>query len=70
MQRGDDREVILGWYRQNLMEEAVGHSLELRQANTSISKQGVVRGIHFAGIPAGQVKYLAATRGAVLDFVI
>lgn len=68
--RGDDRGVFLEWYRFDILEEAIGHSLTLRQANTSVSKKGVVRGIHFADIPPGQAKYVTATRGAVLDFVI
>jgi dTDP-4-dehydrorhamnose 3,5-epimerase len=68
--RGDDRGVFLEWYRHDLMEETVGHSLNLRQANTSISKRGVVRGIHYADIPRGQAKYVTATYGTVLDYVI
>ena len=70
VQRGDDRGVFLEWYRHDLLEEAVGHSLDLRQANTSVSKRGVVRGIHFADIPPGQAKYVTATHGAVLDYVV
>ena len=31
---------------------------------------GVVRGIHFADVPRGQAKYVTATHGAVLDYVI
>lgn len=68
--RNDDRGVFLEWYRHDLMEQAVGHSLNLRQANTSVSKKGVVRGIHFADIPPGQAKYVAVTHGAVLDYVV
>jgi len=68
--RADDRGVFLEWYRFDLLEAAVGHSLDLRQANTSVSKRGVVRGIHFADIPPGQAKYVTATRGAVIDYVI
>ena len=70
LQRGDDRGVFLEWYRHDLLEEAVGHSLDLRQANTSVSKKGVVRGIHFADIPPGQAKYVTVAHGAVLDFVV
>jgi dTDP-4-dehydrorhamnose 3,5-epimerase len=70
IQRADDRGVFLEWYRHDLLEQAVGHSLDLRQANTSTSRKGVVRGIHFADIPPGQAKYVTATHGAVLDFVI
>lgn len=69
-QFGDDRGVFLEWYRFDRLEEAVGHPLSLAQANTSVSKRGVVRGIHFADIPPSQAKYVTATRGAVLDFVI
>lgn len=70
VQRRDDRGVFLEWYRHDLLEEAVGHSLDLRQANISVSKKGVVRGIHFADIPPGQAKYVTVAHGAVLDFVV
>ncbi|ROS61809.1 dTDP-4-dehydrorhamnose 3,5-epimerase [Frigoribacterium sp. PhB160] len=69
-QFGDDRGVFLEWYRFDRLAEAVGHSIDLRQANTSVSKRGVVRGIHFADVPRGQAKYVTATHGAVLDYVI
>lgn len=69
-QFGDDRGVFLEWYRFDKLAEAVGHSIDLRQANTSVSKRGVVRGIHFADVPLGQAKYVTATHGAVLDYVI
>ncbi|WP_353828587.1 dTDP-4-dehydrorhamnose 3,5-epimerase family protein [Agromyces sp. SYSU T0242] len=69
-QFGDDRGVFLEWYRFDRLEEAIGHPLSLAQANTSVSKRGVVRGIHFADIPPSQAKYVTATRGAVLDFVV
>lgn len=70
LQRGDDRGVFLEWYRFDKLAEVTGHPIALRQANTSVSKRGVVRGIHFADIPPGQAKYVTATRGAVLDYVI
>ena len=70
MVRGDDRGVFLEWYRFDRLQEVVGHPLSLRQANTSVSKRGVVRGIHFADIPPGQAKYVTAMHGAVLDFII
>jgi dTDP-4-dehydrorhamnose 3,5-epimerase len=70
IQRADDRGVFLEWYRFDLLAEAVGHPLNLRQANTSVSKKGVVRGIHFADLPPGQAKYVTVTHGAVIDFVI
>lgn len=70
IQRSDERGVFLEWYRFDLLAEAVGHPLDLRQANTSVSKKGVVRGIHFADVPRGQAKYVTVTHGAVLDYVV
>ncbi|MBD8658992.1 dTDP-4-dehydrorhamnose 3,5-epimerase family protein [Frigoribacterium sp. CFBP 8754] len=69
-QFGDDRGVFLEWYRFDRLAEVVGHSVDLRQANTSVSRKGVVRGIHFADVPLGQAKYVTATHGAVLDYVV
>jgi dTDP-4-dehydrorhamnose 3,5-epimerase len=70
VQWADDRGVFLEWYRFDKLERVVGHPLNLRQANTSVSKRGVVRGIHFADIPPGQAKYVTVTHGAVIDYVI
>ena len=70
LQRADDRGVFLEWYRFDRLEETIGHPLTLRQANTSVSRKGVVRGIHFADVPRGQAKYVTVTHGAVLDYVV
>jgi len=69
-QFADDRGVFLEWYRFDRLEQTIGHPLNLAQANTSVSKRGSVRGIHFADVPPSQAKYVTATHGAVLDFVI
>ncbi len=68
--RTDERGSFMEWYRHDLLEDAVGHSLDLRQANTSVSARGVLRGIHFADIPVGQAKYVTVPHGAVLDYVV
>lgn len=70
IQRADDRGIFLEWYRFDALADAIGHSLDLRQANTSVSKRGVVRGIHYADVPRGQAKYVTVTQGAVLDYAI
>jgi dTDP-4-dehydrorhamnose 3,5-epimerase len=69
-QHADDRGLFTEWYRFDRLEEAVGHRLDLRQGNLSVSRRGSVRGIHFADIPPSQAKYVMAPYGAVLDFVI
>ena len=57
-------------YRFDALAEAVGHAIDVRQVNTSVSRKGVVRGIHFADVPRGQAKYVTATRGAIMDYCI
>lgn len=66
----DERGRFLEWYRFEPLEEAVGHRLDLRQANTSVSARGVARGIHYALVPPGQAKFVTAVHGAVLDFIV
>ena len=66
----DDRGVFMEWYRFGRFAEVVGHPIDLRQGNLSVSKKGVVRGIHFADVPRGQAKYVSTVHGAVLDFVV
>lgn len=69
-QFGDPRGVFLEWFKSSVFEEVVGHPLDLRQANLSVSAAGVVRGVHFADVPPGQAKYVTCPRGAVLDVVV
>jgi dTDP-4-dehydrorhamnose 3,5-epimerase len=70
VQHGDDRGVFFEWYRFDRLTEVLGHALDLRQGNASVSRRGVVRGVHFADVPRGQAKYVTAFSGAVLDFAI
>jgi dTDP-4-dehydrorhamnose 3,5-epimerase len=66
----DSRGAFLEWYRCDALAAAVGHPLELAQANLSVSARDVVRGIHFADVPPGQAKYVTCVAGAVLDVVV
>jgi dTDP-4-dehydrorhamnose 3,5-epimerase len=66
----DERGSFLEWYRFDVLEAEVGRSLDLRQANISTSRRGVVRGVHFADISPGQAKYVTVMSGAVTDLVI
>jgi dTDP-4-dehydrorhamnose 3,5-epimerase len=69
-QHGDPRGVFLEWFKASVFAEAVGHPLEVKQANHSVSQRGTLRGVHFADVPPGQAKYVYCTRGAVLDVVV
>lgn len=57
-------------YRFDSLSSAVGHPLDLKQGNASVSKRGVVRGIHFAALRPGQAKYVTCLNGEVLDFIV
>jgi dTDP-4-dehydrorhamnose 3,5-epimerase len=69
-QWGDDRGVFLEWYRGDLLDVQFGVGIGLRQANTSVSRRGVLRGVHYADVPPGQAKHVTATRGAALDIIV
>lgn len=69
-QFGDDRGVFLEWFREPGFTEATGRSLDLQQANCSVSAAGVLRGIHFADVPPGQAKYVTCVKGAILDVAV
>ena len=69
-QHRDDRGVFLEWFKADRFGAAVGHPLELAQANCSVSAAGVVRGLHFSEVPPGQAKYVTCVTGAVLDVVV
>jgi dTDP-4-dehydrorhamnose 3,5-epimerase len=66
----DDRGSFAEWYRFDHLAEAVGRPLDLAQGNVSVSRRGVVRGVHFADVPPGQAKYVMCARGAILDIVV
>jgi dTDP-4-dehydrorhamnose 3,5-epimerase len=67
---GDDRGVFFEHYRFEPLQAEIGHPFTVRQGNTSVSRRGTVRGIHYALVPPGQAKYVTTLRGAVLDYVI
>lgn len=69
-QFADDRGVFLESFQSAALREATGRPFAVAQANTSVSRRGVLRGIHFADIPPSQAKYVTAPVGRVLDFVI
>jgi dTDP-4-dehydrorhamnose 3,5-epimerase len=66
----DMRGSFAEWFRADKFREATGRDLDLRQGNISVSKRGVVRGIHFADVPPGQAKYVTCLSGAILDFIV
>ncbi|MBK3625488.1 dTDP-4-dehydrorhamnose 3,5-epimerase [Streptomyces sp. MBT49] len=66
----DGRGSFHEWFREPEFRAATGHGLGLAQANCSVSRRGVLRGVHFSDVPPGQAKYVTCVRGAVLDVVV
>jgi dTDP-4-dehydrorhamnose 3,5-epimerase len=66
----DDRGTFLEAFRGQEFADSLGYRLDVAQVNCSVSRRGVVRGIHYADVPPGQAKYVSCARGAILDVVV
>jgi dTDP-4-dehydrorhamnose 3,5-epimerase len=66
----DERGSFLEWFRASDLAAGLGYSMDIVQANCSVSRRGVLRGIHFADVPPGQAKYVSCVRGAILDVMV
>lgn len=66
----DARGAFFEWFTDPAFTSITGHPFDLQQANCSVSKAGVLRGVHFAEVPPGQAKYVTCLRGAVYDVVV
>jgi dTDP-4-dehydrorhamnose 3,5-epimerase len=71
----DDRGVNAELFRASGLREATGRDFTTAQCNCSISKTGVLRGVHLALSPdgaleGGQEKYVTATSGLAFDVVV
>ncbi|HSF97780.1 MAG TPA: dTDP-4-dehydrorhamnose 3,5-epimerase family protein [Ornithinibacter sp.] len=66
----DERGVFLESFRGDLLANHLGHRPDIVQTNVSVSARGTVRGIHFADVPPGQGKFVAALTGSLVDYVV
>jgi dTDP-4-dehydrorhamnose 3,5-epimerase len=66
----DDRGAFFEAFRGGEFAADLGYRLDVAQVNCSVSRRGVIRGIHYADVPPGQAKYVTCVRGAVLDVVV
>jgi 5-epimerase len=67
---GDERGLFLEWFKADELTAAIGHPFALVQANHSVSRRGVLRGIHYAAVPPSQAKYVYCPQGSALDVII
>jgi 5-epimerase len=67
----DDRGSFVSPYQEAAFVDAVGKPLfAVAQTNISVSRRGVVRGVHFTATPPGTAKYVYCMYGRVLDIVV
>jgi len=66
----DDRGYFREWFKSSPLKERIGREFEVKQANMSQSKKGVVRGIHFSIAEVGQAKWVTCGKGAIWDVVV
>lgn len=66
----DSRGFFYESFKSEILETALQRKFSIAQANTSISKKGAVRGIHYALVPPSQAKYVQCLQGDIRDFVI
>ncbi len=66
----DHRGLFVAPFQGESFTEAVGHPPRLAQTNTSVSRRGTIRGVHFADTPPGQAKYVYCPNGSLLDVIV
>ena len=66
----DERGYFFEWFQDSTFREQARSDFQIAQANCSVSKAGVIRGIHVAKNPPGQAKYVTCFSGSVFDVVI
>ena len=66
----DDRGSFAETFRGAEFAADLGYRLDVAQANCSVSRRGVIRGIHYADVPPGQAKYITCMAGVILDVIV
>ncbi|MFK7813232.1 MAG: dTDP-4-dehydrorhamnose 3,5-epimerase [Maribacter sp.] len=66
----DDRGLFFESYNQRKFEEIIGQRVDFVQDNQSVSKKGVLRGLHFQEGKYAQSKLVRVLMGEVFDVVV
>lgn len=67
---GDERGYFVETFRQDKLEEFIGHKINFCQDNESKSSYGVLRGLHYQLAPHAQTKLVRVITGKVLDVAV
>lgn len=65
----DERGLFREWFKAEETRK-LAPNFEVQQANLSISKLGVIRGIHYSVSPAGQSKLVSCAQGGITDVLV
>lgn len=66
---GDDRGFFREWFKRPDLD-ALGISFAIEQANLSMSRRNVLRGLHYSIAPEGQAKLVTCAFGELDDVVV
>ncbi|WP_343486898.1 dTDP-4-dehydrorhamnose 3,5-epimerase [Allomuricauda sp. d1] len=66
----DERGLFLESYNKAAFEKLTGLKINFIQDNISISKRGVLRGLHYQSPPYEQAKLITVLKGEVIDVVV
>ncbi len=66
----DERGYFFESYRNDKLEEAIGHKIDFIQDNESKSSYGVLRGLHYQLPPFAQSKLVRVIKGSILDIAV
>jgi len=65
----DERGYFREWFKRDDLEE-IGVNFPIHQANLSMSRRGVVRGLHYSLAPEGQAKLVTCAYGELDDVIV
>jgi dTDP-4-dehydrorhamnose 3,5-epimerase len=63
----DGRGFFYESFRDDIAKKYFGREFNIKQSNTSVSKKGSIRGIHYALVPPSQAKYVQCQKGSIID---
>ena len=66
----DSRGFFAETFRRDLLENYIGKEINICQSNTSHSKYGTIRGLHFQLSESSQSKLVSVSYGEILDVVV
>ena len=66
----DSRGHLREWFKQKDVLLQTGIDFKVQQANISLSRKGVIRGIHYSTALEGQSKWVTCVSGVILDVIV